>query len=141
MSSVNSCAREACMTANNKLRQYLYGSVGPVLLVAMSFATGEAAAAPCSGPGAPTNTQTKCLTSVLIPGSPLRSFDISWVNPDRAEMYFADRSNSGVDVIDTQTLTFKRTIGGFVGVKLNANGTVNNNISGPVGVTSHGRWL
>jgi hypothetical protein len=57
-------------------------------------------------------------------------------------MYFADRSNAGIDVIDTQNLTFKRTIGGFVGVKLNGAGTaVNNNISGPDGVTTHGRWL
>jgi hypothetical protein len=79
---------------------------------------------------------------VQIPGNPLRSFDISWVNPDRAEYYLADRSNAGIDIIDTQTLKFKRTIGGFVGVKLNAAGTaVNNNISGPDGVTSHGRWL
>ena len=45
-------------------------------------------------------------------------------------------------IIDTQTLKFKRTIGGFVGVVLNATGTaVNNNHSGPDGVTSHGRWL
>ena len=29
------------------------------------------------------------------PGIPLQSFDISWVNPKRAEMYFADRSNGG----------------------------------------------
>src|SRR5207244_8779715 len=29
----------------------------------------------------------------------------------------------------------------FVGVKLNTNGTVNNNISGPDGVVSHGRWV
>jgi hypothetical protein len=103
--------------------------------------TGPALAAPCTGPGAPTTTQTKCLTAVAIPGNPLRSFDISWDNPDRNEYYLADRSNAGIDIIDTKTLTFKRTIGGFVGVKLNANGTVNNNISGPDGVTSHGRWL
>ena len=107
------------MSANNKLRTHLYSSVGPVLLVAMSLATTGAAAAACTGPGAPTNTQTKCLTAVQIPGNPLRSFDISWVNPDRAEYYFADRSNAGIDVIDTQTLKFKRTIGGFVGVVLN----------------------
>jgi hypothetical protein len=137
----NSYAREARMSAHNKLRKHLYSSVGPALLAAMSLATSEASWAACSGPGAPTTTQTKCLTAVLIPGNPLRSFDISWVNPDRSEMYFADRSNAGVDVIDTHTLKFKRTIGGFVGVKLNANGTVNNNISGPDGVTSHGRWL
>src|SRR4029077_5434355 len=69
-----------------------------------------------------------------------------------AEYYFADRSNSGIDVIDTHSLKFKRTIGGFVGVVLNlppncggmgqpACNTVNNNLSGPDGVESHGRWL
>jgi len=63
------------------------------------------------------------------------------VNPIRSEYYLADRSNAGIDIINTNTLTFQRTIGGFVGVKLNPNGTVNNNISGPDGVTSHGRWL
>jgi hypothetical protein len=129
------------MSAHNKLRKHLYSSVGPVLLAAMSLATTSAVAAPCTGPGAPTTTQTKCLTAVQIPGSPLRSFDISWVNPDRAEYYLGDRSNAGIDIIDTQSLVFKRTIPGFVGVKLNSNGTVNNNISGPDGVTSHGRWL
>src|SRR6185312_12979098 len=98
-----------------------------------SFATSGAASAACTGPGAPTNTQTKCLTAVQIPGQPLRSYDISWVNPDRAEYYLADRSNSGIDVIDTRNDTFKRRLGGFVGVVLtgvtpaNPQGTVNNN--------------
>jgi hypothetical protein len=117
---------------------------GPAALsAALSFATTGAAlaAAPCTGPGAPATTETECLTAVQIPGNPLRSFDISWVNPDVSEYYFADRSNSGIDIIDTKKNTFKRTIPGFVGIKLNPNGTVNNNISGPDGVTSHGRWL
>src|SRR5262249_35096175 len=57
-----------------------------------------------------------------------------------AEYYLGDRSNSGIDIIDTQHLTFKRTIGGFVGIVLK-NGAVDNNHSGPDGVTSHGRWL
>jgi len=115
---------------------------GPTLIGAVSLAApGTAFAGPCNGPGAPTTTETRCLTAVQIPGKPLRSFDISWVNEDRAEFYLSDRSNAGVDVLDTQSNTFKRTIPGFVGVKLNANGTVNNNISGPAGVTSHGRWL
>ena len=114
----------------------------PALLAAISFgSTGAAFAAPCAGPGAPTDTQTRCLTAVQIPGNPLRSFDISWVNPHRAEYYLSDRSNAGIDIIDTKKNTFQRTLGGFVGVKLNANGTVNNNISGPDGVTTHGRWL
>jgi hypothetical protein len=108
----------------------------------MSFATaGVAFAAPCTGPGAPTTTQTECLTAVQIPGKPLRSFDLSWADPDRAEYYLGDRSNAGIDIIDTEHNTFKRTIGGFVGIKLLGSGAVDNNHSGPDGVTSHGRWL
>src|SRR5438128_8610062 len=113
------------------------------LFGAMLLATTSAALAdpPCQCLGAPTTTQTKCLTAVQIPGNPLRSFDISWVNPDRAEYYLADRSNAGIDIIDTRNNTFKRRLGGFVGVLLNAAGAVNNNLSGPDGVVTHGRWL
>jgi hypothetical protein len=111
-------------------------AAGPALLGLSAFVL----AGPCTGPGAPTTTETKCLTAVAIPGNPIRSFDISWVNPHRAEYYLGERSNAGIVVIDTRTLTWKRTIGGFVGIKP-ATGPVNNNISGPDGVTSHGRWL
>jgi len=121
----------------------------PALIAGTSLSTSSLAASPCQGPGAPTNTQTKCLTAVQIPDNPLRSFDISFVNPNRAEFYFADRSNKGIDIVDTNHLTFKRRLGGFVGVAIvpgsitpaNPHGTVNNNLSGPDGVASHGRWL
>jgi hypothetical protein len=113
------------------------------LIVAAAFlaGAGPAFAAACTGPGAPTDTQTRCLTAVQIPGAALRSFDISWVNPDRAEYYLADRSNAGIDILDTQHNTFKRRLPGFVGAVLNGMGNVNNAVSGPDGVTTHGRWL
>jgi hypothetical protein len=114
------------------------------LVGAVSFIGAGIASAACTGPGAPSNTETKCLTAVQIPGAPLRSYDISWVNPQRAEYYLADRSNAAIDIIDTHHLTFKRFLGKgqFVGVKLNGAGTaVNNDISGPDGVVTHGRWL
>ena len=114
------------------------------LVGAASLCTAGAAFAACTGPGAPSNTETKCLTAVQIPGAALRSYDISWVNPHRAEYYLADRSNAAIDIIDTHKLTFKRFLGKglFVGVKLNGAGTaVNNDISGPDGVVTHGRWL
>ena len=114
------------------------------MLAAPALVGAGTAYAACTGPGAPTNTETKCLTAVQIPGNPLLSYDISWVNPHRAEYYLGDRSNSGIDIIDTRTLTFKRRLGGpgvFRGVVLRANGTVNNDKSGPDGVASHGRWL
>ena len=116
-------------------------SSASALLGAVSLAASGATFGACTGPGAPTDTQTKCIAAVQIPGKPLRSFDISFVNPHRAEFYFADRSNAAIQVIDTKHLTWKRSLGGFVGVKLNAAGNVNNNISGPDGVVSHGRWL
>ena len=109
-----------------------------VALICMAIS----AAAQCTGPGAPTTTETKCVTAIAIPGNPLQSFDISWVNPDRAEYYLADRSNNGIDIIDTRNMVFKKTIGGFVGIKLNKAGTaVDNNHSGPDGVVSRGKCL
>jgi hypothetical protein len=117
----------------------------PALLGALSLATSNPVQAqPCQGPpGTPAPTQTTCLTAIAIPGNAIRSFDISWDNPDRKEYYLADRSNAGIDIIDTDALTFKRTIPGFVGIKLlpPLNVAVDNNHSGPDGVTSHGRWL
>src|SRR3981189_2470845 len=118
-------------------RAYLAGTLTSGLILCSP----ALAAPPCTGPGAPANTQTKCLTAIQIPGNPPASFDISFVNPNRAEYYLADRSNAGIDVINTQNLTFKRTIHGFVGIVLNRSGGVNNNKSGPDGVVAHGHWL
>ena len=104
--------------ANIKLRTRLYSSVGPVLLAAMSLATtGAVAAPPAPGLGRRPIPKQVPHRGRNYPGNPLRSFDISWVNPDRAEYYLAERSNAGIVVIDTRTLTWKRTIGGFVGIK------------------------
>src|SRR6267378_2049750 len=114
------------------------------MLAAPALVGAGTAYAACTCLSAPTNSETNCWTAVQMPGSPLRSYDISWVNPHRGEYYLADRSNSGIDIIDTRTLTFKRTLGKglFTGVKLNAAGTaVNNDISGPDGVVTHGRWV
>jgi hypothetical protein len=131
------------MTASRNLLAFISGSAATALLGTVSLVPASPAfAAPCSFSPALT-TETKCVTAVAIPGNPIRSFDISWVNPDRAEYYLGDRSNTGIDIIDTRTLKFKRTIGGFVGIKLLGGpaSAVDNNHSGPDGVTSHGRWL
>src|SRR3979409_1824355 len=130
------------MSARFAFRNSIAALLAAPLFGAVSLAASGGAFAACAGPGAPANTETKCLTAVQIPGNPLRSYDISWVNPHRAEYYLADRSNAGIDIIDPHHLTFKRRLSGFVGVKLNKAGTaVNNDISGPDGVVTHGRWL
>ena len=127
------------MRAYSWLSMCLSGAIPAVLFGAVSLAPTGAVAADCTFTQ-PLTTKTRCLTAVSIPGNPLRSFDISFVNPDRAEFYFADRSNSAIDVIDTETLKFKRFLGGFVGVKFNGT-ALDNNHSGPDGVATHGRWL
>ena len=113
-------------------RLYPLGATALAILIA-GFTQANAA---CTGAGAPTNTQTRCLTAIPIPGVNIRSFDISWVNPDRGEYYLGDRSSAGIDIINTRTLRYERTIKGFVGVKLTGSGAVDNNHSGPNGVTS-----
>src|ERR1700688_4887227 len=82
---------------------------GALLGLPRPFTADQAMASPCTGPGAPTTTETKCITGIFIPGNPLRSFDISWVNPKRAEYYLGDRSNSGIDIVDTHALKWTRT--------------------------------
>jgi len=124
-----------------KLFAYLSCAIPSVVFGAVSLApTSAMATEPCTF-NPPLTTQTTCLTAIVIPGNGLRSFDISWVDSKRGEYYLADRSNSGIDVIDAHSLKWKRTIGGFVGIVLNSSGAVNNNKSGPDGVTTHGRWL
>jgi len=121
----------------------------------------------CTGPGTKTsegNTpQTKCLAAIQIPGNPLRSFDISWVARDIEPGWYmlADRSNAGIDLINADNLTVVGTYSAaapgapaakFTGVRCGSSPpftcppppttvAVNNNISGPDGVTSHGVWI
>jgi hypothetical protein len=76
---------------------------GSLVGVAVLAASGVAfAAGPCAGLGAPASTSPIiCSSAIAIPGNPLTSFDISFVNPNRAEFYLADRSNAGIDIIQT----------------------------------------
>jgi hypothetical protein len=109
--------------------------------------TAVSAAAQCTGPGAPAATETKCLTAIPIQGNPIRSFDISWVDPERGLYFLADRSNKGVDIISTKTNTFIGRAGdalgpgSFVGIVPAPPAPVNNNHSGPDGVVSRGNCL
>jgi len=67
---------------------------------------------------------------VAVPDNPLTAFDISWVDASSRLYYLADRSNAGVDVVDTRTNQFVRRIqGGFAGADPRGN-----DFSGPNGV-------
>src|SRR5438876_7118213 len=105
------------------------------------------AAALCVGPALADNGgqnagAVRLLSTIPIPGAALHGFDISWVDADTQRYYLADRSNKAVDVVDAKNGTFLKQIsGGFAGVKFKADGTANNDISGPNGVVTSGRWL
>ncbi len=70
----------------------------------------------------------KLLTRIAIPGVPLESFDISWVDDATQTYYLADRSNAGIDVINARDHTFVKRITGFVGIR------GKNDVSGPNGL-------
>ncbi len=71
------------------------------------------------------------ISTVKIPGKPIVSFDFGFVDPVLPVYYFADRTNGGVDLIDTGTNSFVTRIAGFSGAPLNPDGSPNNAQSGP----------
>jgi hypothetical protein len=93
--------------------------------------------------------------------TPLRSFDISWVARDIEPGWYllADRSNAGIAIVNANDLAFPGTYSAaatgapaakFTGAVCTVGTTVvpcsttvavNNNVSGPDGVTSHGIWV
>jgi len=129
------------MTRYSKLLLHFSGSVATALLGAVSLTSSPAAAA-CKGPaGTGSDTTTVCYKAIAIGNVPIRSFDISWVNTTRSEYYLADRSTAGIDIISTRSLTYLRTIPGYVGIVQTTSGGVNSTFSGPNGVVAHGNWL
>ena len=80
------------------------------------------------------NTPLKLIGVIPVPGNPIISADIAWVDPGTEAYYLADRSNAGVDIIDVETNFYVGRVGGMVGVVGTADGTTANNGSGPNGV-------
>ena len=78
---------------------------------------------------------TQLVQMIPVPGNPLASYDISWVDPTRHHYYLSDRSNAGIDVFDTRTGEFVGRIGGFSGF------TGSNDTSGPDGVVADGNFV
>src|ERR1700682_3229177 len=68
--------------------------------------------------------------TISIPGEPLNSFDISWIDQTTGRYFLADRSNKGIDVVDTKTGAWIGRVGGMVGF------SGKNDTSGPNGVAT-----
>lgn len=80
------------------------------------------------------NTPLHLIGAISVPGNPIVSADIAWVDPGTEAYYLADRSNAGVDIINVETNFFAGRVGGMVGVAGAADGSTANNGSGPNGV-------
>ncbi len=80
------------------------------------------------------NTPVSLLGIIPIPGNPITSADISWVDPGTERYYFADRSNFGVDIIDAETNFFVARVSGMAGALPSGGGTTTTNGPGPNGV-------
>ena len=80
-------------------------------------------------PGIPTviKTPLTLVKAIAIPGDPLASTDLLWADEGTKRMYFSDRSNFGIDIIDAQNDSYVGRVTGFVGA-VGANG------AGPNGV-------
>ena len=68
------------------------------------------------------------MVSTIEVNGKLDDFDISFVDAKEGRYYLADRTNAGVDVIDTKTKKFLYRVGGFLGTKSKPS------LSGPDGV-------
>ena len=60
-------------------------------------------------------TPVRLIGVIPVPGNPITSADIAWVDPGTERYYFADRSNFGVDIIDAESNLFVGRVGGMVG--------------------------
>ena len=70
----------------------------------------------------------RLIAVIPVPGKPLTSFDISWVDEPTETYFLADRSNKAVDIFSAETNTFLGRVDGFVGP------STSNDTAGPNGV-------
>jgi len=147
MSNACSTARSPASSGSSLRLQEFHAKSALSQLVAGLFAAALCTGAALAGDdGDKGGGAVRLLKTIPIPGTSaeLHGWDISWVDQSTQKYYLADRSNQSVDVVDAKTGTFLKAIKAtppFAGVKFNPSGTANNDISGPNGVVSSGRWL
>jgi hypothetical protein len=80
------------------------------------------------------HTPVSLVGVIPIPGAAIASADIAWTDPGTERYFFADRSNSGVDIIDAEDDVFAGRVTGFAGALTSGGGTSTSNGPGPNGV-------
>jgi DNA-binding beta-propeller fold protein YncE len=87
--------------------------------------------------GAAGAAELKKIAEIPVPGEPLASFDISFLDQASQRFFLADRSNKAVDIFDAKENKFLGRVAGFVGAVVK-DGRVDNAHSGPNGVLAFG---
>jgi DNA-binding beta-propeller fold protein YncE len=77
--------------------------------------------------------EVRKIAEIPVPGEPLASFDISFLDQASQRFFLADRSNKAVDIFDAKANKFIGRVAGFVGAVVK-DGRVDNAHSGPNGV-------
>lgn len=74
-------------------------------------------------PGIPTviKTPVTLTKAIAIPGDPLASTDLLWTDEASKRLFFSDRSNFGIDIVDATSDSYAGRVTGFVGA-VGANG-------------------
>jgi DNA-binding beta-propeller fold protein YncE len=94
--------------------------------------------------GAANAAELRQIGTISIPGAPLNSFDISFIDHASGLYFLADRSNKGIDIVDTKKGAWIGRVEGMVGPIMKKDGTCcNNDASGPNGVLVAGKeiWI
>jgi hypothetical protein len=81
---------------------------------ALAFLALSLTSLPAAAAQVPVSAVVK-IAKIAVPGKPVKSFDISWVDAPTARFYLADRSNASIDIVDTTTNAFVGQITGFAG--------------------------
>lgn len=74
----------------------------------------------------------KLIGVIAIPGNPLVSSDIAWVDSGTKRFYLSDRSNLGIDIVDAENDVYVGRVTGFAGPNNGASPPPNG--QGPNGV-------
>ncbi len=109
----------------------IYGFAGvSALTVILALAARPAQVTESHGRNA--KAPLKLIGVIALPGNPLVSSDIAWVDPGTKRFYLSDRSNFGIDIIDAENGVYVGRVAGFAGP--NNGATPPPNGQGPNGV-------
>ena len=69
------------------------------------------------------NTPERLLGVIPVPGNPIMSTDIGWVDPSTERFYLADGSNFGVDIVNADDHFYVGRVAGMAGPKPSGGAT------------------